>query len=157
MLLKSIITIALLGFAVGSAPPQASQVVRMCEVSRASVNATGTEASDNFFKSCQEQLLVKDSETKSMAQCTRGRALLAAFEKATCKAGEDDGPAPNHDCKCKTEEAIECAAKIAVCAAGCVDSLGAACVACVEKLSKKCCRCACDAFHCSCDKDCPSR
>jgi len=149
MLFKSIVISSVLGFAAASSPQDFSA----CVTTRASVNVTGTVASDNFYQSCQEQLLVKGSGITAMAQCTRGRSILSAFEATKCA----DGPVPNHDCDCDTEEKIKCTEKVAKCAAICVDSLGVACAQCVGKLDAKCCRCACDAFGCSCDKDCPPK
>ena len=114
--------------------------------------ANGTIASDNFMQGCTQQLLVKDSPVTNMKQCTKGKAILSAFESTTCKRGANlRGALEGGDgCSCNVLHGIECAAGVAGCGVACAASLGVGCVACVVGLGATCCECACDAFGCGC-------
>ena len=147
MFTKTLLTLALVGCATAASSPE---IEAICQKYQGTVN--GTMASDNFMRGCTEQLLVKDSPITDKKQCTKGKAILSAFESTTCKPsnGADD----DDHCTCSTMSAVGCAAGVAGCAAACVASFGAACVACVVGLGPECCQCACDAFGCDCSSDC---
>ena len=137
--------VMIVGCATAASSPE---VEAICHKYQGTVN--GTVASDNFMRSCTEQLLVKDSPITDMKQCTKGKAILSAFESTTCKPfnGADNG-----DCSCSALHTAECAVMVAGCAAVCVASMGMGCAACVAGLGATCCECACDAFGCPCS-DC---
>jgi len=149
--MKSFLAIACLGVAAATNP----DILEVCKHAKAMVNVTGTDASTNFYKGCQRELLLKDdSLITSPKQCTSGRNILAAFETTKCDGDSANGADDDDHCSCSVMSAASCAVTVAECATACADPLDPECIKCVIGLGGDCCQCAGDAFGFDCSADC---